>query len=161
MNKPATVEKTTVVEKGLGALSSPDIPSPYLTFGGVRRWAYNIAMTQGTTTPCIIPAPAATSTLVKASVTVQVASSTAQTITIAKNAGNLNASTTLIAAATLAGNGQGTLVASSTPTGALLDGTNTFAPSANLVVTMTGGQGTSNPVGRCIGVFEETNNTPN
>ncbi len=46
-------------------LASPDISSPYVSWGGVRHWAYAQQMvnTQGASTTCQILSPAATTTL--------------------------------------------------------------------------------------------------
>lgn len=48
-----------------GGLSSPDISSSYLSWGGVTEWHYRTAMntTTATTTICSFPTPPATSTL--------------------------------------------------------------------------------------------------
>lgn len=56
-----------VVNQTLGAVSSPDIMSPYFSFGGVRHWAGKMDMRSASSTLCSIQSPAATSTLVSAS----------------------------------------------------------------------------------------------
>ncbi len=53
-----------------GALVSPDIASPFLSFGGVRSWAWSPTLTAASVTVCSVQAPAATSTLIHASLTV-------------------------------------------------------------------------------------------
>ena len=67
----------------LGALSGPDIQSPYLSVGGVRK-EYRSSTLSASTTPCALQAPAATSTLVNFGVRLSTASSTATVWTLAK-----------------------------------------------------------------------------
>ena len=150
--KPTVV--VNAVNNALGAVSSPDIQSPYFSFGGVRFWgAHTETLKTATTTPCALLSPAATSTLMTASISFKVSSTTASTVTLAK-ATTAYATTTLLASAALAANAQGTLVASTTASGgATLDGTNVFGPSQWLVVGMAGGTGTFSPTGTCQAVW--------
>src|SRR3990167_1048450 len=64
-----------------GAIASPDIQSPYLNIGGVRKWyARSDSFIQASTTLCSIESPRATSTLTHASIWVNVGSSSAPTL---------------------------------------------------------------------------------
>lgn len=86
----------------VGAISGPNIPYSYLQWGagfGVTKNPTSYPLTTGTTTPCAIPSPAATSTLRSAGITETVSSTTASRIVIAK-AANPYATTTQLAAAT-------------------------------------------------------------
>ncbi len=66
------------VNKSLGALAGPDIPSPYLNWGGIAQWGLAPkSLIQASSTICSLQSPAATSTLISASVTLNLASSTA------------------------------------------------------------------------------------
>lgn len=62
---PAPVPQTSQP----GAVAGPDIQSPYISYGGVRTWAFSTQAisTQGASTTCQILSPAATTTLVSAS----------------------------------------------------------------------------------------------
>ncbi len=139
-----------------GSVSSPDISSPYFSYGDVRHWAGKTSsLNQATTTVCAIQSPSATSTLEFASVRFSVSSTTASTVTIAK-ATTPYATTTLLVAGALAANAQGTLVASSTPSGgASVDGTYVFSPNTYVVVGMAGGVGTFSPTGVCQAGWRE------
>lgn len=138
----------------VGAVSGPDISSPYFSYGGVRHWgAETNTLTQGTTTVCAIQAPASTSTLTFASIQLSVSSSTQSRVVIAK-ATTPYATTTVLGSAVFAANSQGTLIATSTP----VDGLNedkTFAPNTWLVVGMQGGIGTFSPTGTCLATWVE------
>lgn len=71
----------------LGSLNGPDIPSPYLQFGGVRTWNYKVAISTSTTpsymaiasTSCSIAAPFATSTITAVSYAFNTLASTSLT----------------------------------------------------------------------------------
>jgi hypothetical protein len=52
-----------VIEKNLGALAGPDIPSPYLRWGDKVTYRAAVDATSGTSTPIRIQGPAATSTV--------------------------------------------------------------------------------------------------
>jgi len=139
-------------EQQLGAISSPDILSPYFSYGGVRHWAGSTdSLAQATTTVCAIQSPAATSTLEFASVKLSVSSSTASIVHIAK-ASTAYATTTLLGLAAVSANAQDTVIASTSP--AAGEAT-IFAPNTYLVVGMQGGVGTFSPTGRCSAVWQE------
>jgi hypothetical protein len=141
--------------QAFGAISSPDIPSPYLSFGGVRRWAgHSESLNQATTTVCAIQAPAATSTLISGGIRLSVSSTTSSTITIAK-ASTATATTTIIATGSVGANAQATILAASSTysAGALTD--RIFAPNQYLVFNMsTTTGGTFSPSGVCQATWE-------
>ncbi len=101
--------------KSFGALVSPDIASPFLSWGGVRQWAYSPALGSSKTV-CSVQAPAATSTLIHASVVVN-SQPTANQFEIGIATTN-TATTTRVALKTLSALTDDSLnaVASSTPT---------------------------------------------
>lgn len=133
-----------------GAVSSPDIPSPYFSFGGVRFDAVHTdAMYQASTTVCSLQSPAATSTLSEGSgVRFTVSSTTASTATVYK-ASFPTGNTTFLFADNIAAGAQSTIVATTT--------TNNFviAPNQYINVIMSGGTGTFSPTGTCGMVFQE------
>ena len=73
---PAQVVERVIQEKQLGALAGPDIPYPYFSFGDVRQHALGASLTSATSSSvtgfilCAIQAPAATTTLVAATLRV-------------------------------------------------------------------------------------------
>jgi hypothetical protein len=93
------------------------IASNYLDIGGVRHYAGSMTLKTATSTICRIQGPAATSTLIYASVNFLTTSSTALTVNIAKTTNALSyATTTLIGSAyTTTASSGGTILASSTP----------------------------------------------
>lgn len=119
-----------------GAVSSPDINSPYIGWGGVRHFAARTdTLTQASTTLCALQSPAATSTLEFATLHIDVASSTATTVVMAKSA-TAFATTTAIETRTLASAAELNLVASST---GRTSGLPVFSPNTWLVVSQSGG----------------------
>lgn len=139
----------------LGAVASPDIPSPYFSFGDVRQWAARDSdLTQATTTVCAIQSPAATSTLVAGGIQFTRSSTTASTITIAK-ASTAFATTTLINAGDVSANAHATILAASTTLSALEQTNRIFAPNQYLVFGVQGGIGTFSPAGSCHAVWVE------
>lgn len=57
---PNVVERT---KESFGALSGPDISSPYLQWGGVHEYRASMDMAATSSIPCSLQSPAATSTL--------------------------------------------------------------------------------------------------
>lgn len=156
VNKPAQVivQKEPVVTAG--AVSSPDILSPYFSFGGVRQWAGHVDMRQASSTLCSIQAPLATSTLDV--FTVDFDSTTSFATSYMLGYGTINATTTsLIANANLsiAANALGTSVSSSTrviiPPGVYLNLNYSTSTGANVA-----GSGYA-PTGTCNAIFQEVN----
>lgn len=146
--------KVTNLVPALGAVSSPDMNSPYFSFGGVRQWAGSTDnLNQATTTVCAIQSPAATSTLIMGSVRLTVSSSTASTVTLAK-AATAYATTTALGSASVSAGAQATVVSLRTAAGgdALAE---TFSPNTWFVVGMAGGVGTFSPTGVCKAQWRE------
>lgn len=130
-----------------GALSGPDIASPYLRWGGVAQYSGSMdPLAVATTTVCAIQSPAATSTLQAFQVRLDVSSTTASTVHIAK-ANTAFATTTLLGTAyAVSANAQAFIQASTTATAGALT---VFAPGQWVVVGMQGGTGTFSPTGTC------------
>lgn len=145
-----TPEPPTPAPPQLGALSSPDIASPYLSFGGVREWAYTTSMTNASTT-CAIQSPAATSTLVAATFYVTVAPTTTPQFEIG-NATTAFATTTSLAKHHFSANTFRSVIATTSVT-ALTDGI--VPPSTYVNVKQGGGGGSFVPTGVCKAVFRE------
>jgi hypothetical protein len=142
-----------VVEKpSLGAVSSPDIMSPYFSFGGVKLWAAKQEMMQATTTICAMQSPNATSTLWSATVAFETSSSTASKVTLAKATTAFATTTAVGDQINIAANAQTFIVASSSITA----NNSVFAPATWLVVGMQGGVGTMSPVGTCEAIWQDS-----
>lgn len=154
VTRPAV--KETVIEKvPYGAATSPDISSPYFSFGGVRHWATHQNVAQATSTFCAMQSPPATTTLLFASVNLTTSSSSAQTVVIAKAATQF-ATTTLLGQLASAANATPVVIATSTT--ALTDGI--VAPNSWITAGWSGALGGgvgSAPVGVCNAVFVEVN----
>ena len=152
---PAPVVNVNVPKQDfkLGSVASPDINSPYFSFGGVREWgAMTNSLTQATTTVCALQSPASTSTLNFASIQFSISSTTASLVTMAR-ASNAYATTTSLGTVSLTANGHGMLVASSTQL-------YQFPPNSWLVVGMqdTTPQATAghfSPTGKCQATWYE------
>lgn len=151
VSKPAQVVERTIQ---VGAVSSPDIISPYFSFGGVRQWATHQSVAQATSTFCAMQSPAATTTLLRASVNLTFASSSAQNVVLTR-ASTQYATTTLLGQLSTPAGGQGVIVATTTT---LTDGI--VAPNSWITAGWTGalGDGTNSaPVGTCNAIFVEVN----
>ncbi len=128
----------------VGALSSPDIQSPYLSVSGVRheyRRAY--MSTTATTTPCSIAAPVGTSTLLSYSYQIFTATGTAAVIDVATSSIAFATSTNmnLIHQRAVASGAQDTMFWTSTSTlagGASLIVLNSSVATSSYVVLKTG-----------------------
>lgn len=145
----------SVSEEKVGAVASPDIPSPYLRFGtgyGVREWNYGSGLGTATTTICSFKSPSSTSTLEFAAVKVDTSSTTASTLYVAKGA-DTNATTTNFVTRAIAANAQDMVIASSTDF--TTSENNIFAPNQYLNVGMSGGTGTFSPAGGCYATFRD------
>ncbi len=141
--------------KTLGALTSPDLPYPYISVGGVRKWSTKLeTLIQATTTVCAIQSPAATSTLRFGSIRFVIASSTVATRATIAKATTPWATTTSLGAANIASNGAGTILATTTQV-VPIDDVIVFAPSTYFVVGLQGGVGSFTPTGTCVAEFVE------
>lgn len=149
---PSEVVKT-IVEKQVGAVSSPVLNSSYFSFGGVMQHAYRVKMNTATTTLCAVQSPAATSTLVYAGYQILVGTSTAANIDIAK--GNTSAATTtLLVTGTSVGSGATKEMSWTTAGATAAD--DIMAPSTwVLVKTATPGLSGYTYNGTCSVVFQE------
>lgn len=135
----AVVTPRTVQIERLSAVSSPDILSPYFSFGGLRHWAgHRSTMASATTTVCSIQAPAATSTLMLGSANFAIASSSATIITFARST-SPSASTTLLASSALGASAQGTMIVMATSTALGLDSHLVFPPNTYFNVSVQAG----------------------
>lgn len=148
-------EITHEVQKvNTGAVSSPDIMSPYVSVGGQRMWRQKADLQTGTTTVCAIQAPAGTSSLRFWSISETVSSTTATIITIAKANTAFATTTTLGVPIAVAANAQAMIVGSTTAAQQTA-GADVFAPNTWLVFGQQGGAGTLSPVGQCTAHFEQ------
>lgn len=142
----------------LGALSSPDISSPYISWGGVRTWgAHTDNLAAGTTTVCALQSPAATSTMRLGVIRFNFASTTNNVVVDLAKGTTFNATTTILGSASLSSGVQATFVASSTAN-TLVDGQYVFAPNQWFVVGLKGGLGGvtgSAPSGACSAQWTE------
>lgn len=126
----------------LGSVSSPDIQTNWLRVGGVMHEYRSRALATATTTPCAIISPAATSTLLAATLQVTTASSTATTWTFATST-TAYATTSLYNTFSLASGALGSMVATTTNiTGVVTNDRTVFPPNTFLV---WGVAGVSNP----------------
>lgn len=147
----------------LGAVTSPDIASPYFSYGGVRHWGANIGkaggdLVQATTTPCALQGPVSTSTLRVGAIRFTTTSTTtaATVITLAR-ATTPYATTTVLGTITIQPGRLGEVVASTTQTEKDI-----FPPNSYFVVgiqgglsTVAAGAGTFSVSGVCQGVWTE------
>lgn len=141
----------------LGSLAGPNIPYQFLNWGGVPIFNFGITVKQATSTVCAIQSPAATSTLIAGSIRMDVSSSSALIIEMAK-ATTAFATTTLIGTKfTTAAAAQVYLNASTSPQAG---DANVFGPNQwfNIKVAggITGGDSAGTgfvPTGTCQAVF--------
>jgi len=144
---------TVPVMPQVGAVSSPDISSPYFSFGGVRQWAAKTSsLNQATTTVCAIQSPVSTSTLQFASIQETISTTTASTLVMAKAASAYATTTWLNTSDAISANAQYTLALPATTTETGID-KYIFAPSQWLVISQQGGVGTFSPTGTCQAVW--------
>lgn len=153
----------TVVQKDVtkvGSVASPDIPSPYFSFGDQRFWAGSTdSLTQASTTVCAIQSPAATSTLISAGIRFSFATTSAVIVDLAKSATQYATTTKIGSTQNIVGGAQATIVASTT--GSVAGDATIFAPNNYFVVKMEGPyvnattQPGNAPVGSCYAVWTE------
>lgn len=145
------------VQPSLGALSSPDINSPFISWGGVRQWASSAGFTPASQTLCAIQSPAATTTLVAATVRFD------STISLGAGTYELGwgavsgATTTVLARATLPSAKQTKeLVATTSITTPVLTD-NVVNPSTWINLNIASGTVSTSfaPTGKCLAVFRE------
>lgn len=129
-----------------GALSGPDIASPYLGWGGVRTFRASQSLVQSTTTICALQSPASTSTLSHYGVRFDVGSSSAMTVYIAKATTAFATTTQLGQSWTLAASSKGFINGSTTAT-QVVAANEVFAPNSWLNFTVQGGDSGANATG--------------
>jgi len=138
----------SVIQQVVGAVSGPDISSPYISVNGVETWYATQRMTKSTTTPCALRSPIdATSTLLHAIVDFRTSSTTAMTVTLAR-ATTAFGTTTLLNTFTSTANMGDTIVASTTGT----ESEDQFPPGTYFTVGLAGNGSPTNtftPVGSC------------
>lgn len=145
----------------VGAVSSPDLQSPYFSYGGVRHWAQSTDnLVQASTTICVLQSPAATSTLAFSSLKFTTAATSSQVITVGKGSTVYTISTTL-GTSTVAANAKDTvLAATTTPVGDSTNGRRTltdriFQPNTYLIYQFTTANPYTAPAGRCEALWIE------
>lgn len=148
---PKEVKTTeTIKEVQLGALNGPNIPNPYLGWGGVREWRYRQSLQTGTNTIAFFQTPASTSTLDFLNCRFDSGSTTAMTIQFAKNPTQYGTTTLIAANGIVAANSGGFASASSTFVGS-------FPPNSFVTVGAYGTvSGTVSPTGSCTASFIES-----
>lgn len=150
---PAQIVDTNPVDRNIGALAGPDIPSPYLTWGGTTEYRSSMTMAQATGTICSFQTPAATSTISSGLITFDVGSSTALVVTVAKATTGFATTTTLISDVALAADIKGTI--DFTPAiASTLDAGRLIAPSQFVNITFAGASGGA------VGTEKWENNVP-
>ena len=138
----------------LGAVSNPDLQSQFFSFGGVRQWAFKDGtLTRAASTTCTIQLPAATTTLIFASLDLTTIASTT-VAEIGYDRSSAYATTTLIARKTITAATKDTLIPTSTPMAMALGNLTppgTFAPNSFINFKIGGGSvaGTNDPAGTC------------
>lgn len=120
--------------KSFGAVSGPDLYSPYWNVNGVTTYYYRADMRKATTTLCAFLLPNATSTVRYASWKVNTGTSTAATIDLATSTTAYSTTTNLVAATSIASGAKG--YASFIPNQATTDGAT--GPATYLVVKTAG-----------------------
>lgn len=146
--------KVPTVPATFGAATSPDISSPYISFGNHPLWANHVtSLIQASSTVCSLQSPAATSTLISAGIQFTLASSSAVIVDLAKSASPAATTTKIGTTYTVGASNQATIVASST--GSVAGDATIFAPNTYFVVKMDGGVGSANnaPIGSCYALW--------
>ena len=142
---------------------NPDIPSPYVSWGGVQEWRSGLILASstnsaGTTTICALPAPSnASSTLVYAGFHMNTGTTTAMTVRMSKQANQFPnlAAPTYLGQTALASLTDVVGVATTTDSGGGLGifGSGAFFPAGYYLLMevkpSAGGAGTSSPQGTC------------
>lgn len=141
----------------LSALSSPDIPSGYLKWGGgngVRIWSFSQSLNTAASTTCAILSPNATSTLLSAGVKFDVASSTAaMSLDLARGI-NQYSTTTMLGTMYTVGSGAQAFINASTSPGA--SAAEVFPPNTYFVAKFDTAVGANTaPRGACQAIFVE------
>lgn len=129
-----------------GAVSGPDqTGSDHYSENGITSWPASAPFTQGTTTVCAIPSPAATSTLTLATFASSNVSTTTSVLTFALAANRYATTTQLGTNYAIAAN-SGAYVVSSTTNAS---GSIVIGPSQWVVMSLAGAGYTFFPTGQC------------
>lgn len=150
VNVPATVVNTPAPT--LGAVSSQELPQPYLYVGGVGLvTAKSNTLIQASSTICSLKSPAATSTLISAGVNVRFATTTAVGLQLSNSTSYTASSSDTIGYDVIAAGGSRLVVASTTQAYAKT----VFLPNAYFIARMdnVGGSATAAPQGSCQAVW--------
>lgn len=154
VNVPAPIVNVNVPKQDvkLGAVASPDLPTPWFSFGGVSQWAGRMeSLTQGSSTVCAIQAPSSTSTLAHGSIKFSLASTSAVSLDLAKGTTQYATTTKIGTTYYIGASAQATIVASST--GSVAGDGTIFGPNEWFVVRLnqwSASSGAGNaPVGVC------------
>ena len=158
--KPTIVVENNIPEQRAEAptgAASPDISSPYFSYGGVRHWGATVStLDQATTSICRIISPFSTSTLQVASVQITTGSTTPLVFEIAKSTLPSATTTRLLYASTTPGyptftaqTGVATTTTQEITTRSAIARTATwedmiFAPNTYLTVKVGGAKGALN-----------------
>lgn len=144
-------------QDGIGAVSGPDISSPYISINGVRTFYERAIPRNATTTICALRSPAATSTLISGAINITNASTTARMFEIGKGTTAFATTTTLTGQMNLAAGAKATYHVNDVEGGSA-DEAMVFAPSTFMVVSMlhSGSTAATNAAvtGACQATFE-------
>lgn len=158
VKQPQTVRE---VVNQLGSVSSPDIMSPYFSFGGVRHWGYHTNFnSSASTTLCSFRTPASTSTVTRAIASAKTSTATALYLEWGVAAA-MDATTTSLGKANVVSGAQFTQVASTTlgdftsPTGPI-DPNFVVGPNKYLNFKMAGSAIGPSLTGSCDAVFVQS-----
>ena len=136
------------VKLGFIPTATTVINSASVFHNGIGTFSYRVALRAGTTTPCAIQAPNATTTLVHASVHIRTATSTSNFVEMATST-TAYATTTRLASFTIEANKYGTLVSTTT-----IGGYSLIEPLSWVVTKFGTDYGTTTaPVGNCEVIF--------
>lgn len=155
--QPAPVQVVTQGggEQIVGSVASPDIASPYLSFGDVRQWAAGATLNQAaTSTLCSIRSPYATTTLVSATLGITNKAGT-QTFNIGLSTNSSNSTTTLLAGDAVVASTWLSLVATTTLTNGTLTSNVVLPLSWINFKVASGTPGIMAYKGKCSAVFRE------
>jgi len=138
----------------LGAVSSPDILSPYFSYGDTRFWGFRPNLLTASTTVCNIQAPAATTTLEGFSLDVKTGTTSEVHLQFATSP-TPDATTSVLANFTLAANSKNQVSGTSTLAHQVIPGSTWFVIKASptLAAGAAGAQGTVSMTGTCSANF--------
>ena len=123
---------TVAPQPQLGAVSGPDLSSPYFSVNGVVTYQSRVTMRAATTTLCAIKSPSATSTLAVVGWQIGAGTTTAATIDLATSTTAYSTTTNLVAASSVASGANGAVSWASSGTNGVL------APNIYVVVKTAG-----------------------